>query len=47
MYRPSGSKLHFEITGGDLNCLHPHGGDLNCLHPHEYLNDKIINFYLT
>ncbi|KAL5474078.1 hypothetical protein EMCRGX_G028652 [Ephydatia muelleri] len=37
MYRPSGSKLHFEITGGDLNCLHPH----------EYLNDKIINFYLT
>eukprot|EP00731_Ephydatia_muelleri_P039236 Em1250g1a len=37
MYRPSGSKRHFEITGGDLNCLHPH----------EYLNDKIINFYLT
>eukprot|EP00731_Ephydatia_muelleri_P028369 Em0020g13a len=37
MYRPSGSKLQFEITGGDLNCLHPH----------EYLNDKIINFYLT
>ena len=36
IYNPSGSKLHFEITGVDLNCLHPQ----------EYLNDKIIDFYL-
>ncbi len=36
MYQPPGSKLSLEITELDLDCLEPG----------EYLNDKIIDFYL-
>ncbi len=35
-YKPPGSKLNLEITELDMDCLVPG----------EYLNDKIIDFYL-
>jgi len=35
-YKPAGSKLNLEIVEADLDCLYRG----------EYLNDKIIDFYL-